>query len=400
MRISLLNRISFGNNQNINDSKNDTKFETHTMPIKSPDWFCPVEEDTVQITTKTEPRELTKFEKSALRAQKVYFEKQADIVSKEARKLQEDEDEIFVDMLDINVESKDILSRAYRLYDEAVELYLAASKKDFATEFNQTLDGEWAKREFTIQNGTVTMEEFDDDNDVIRKAYFGGNKVTIAKYNEELKGWDTCQYSAHSALLENYFVAMREFDKGGYSAKEQYAFDTDGEVVSYDKKYKQTPNGTIRSQERIIAKDGYIETLKNGYVKKANGAESAVEIFEFDKGQMKNYYKQFEKDQEGNVSADSMYQFDKEDGFSLCAIAFEQDVDNSASADTLFVCSKDGMDKVYLDYRYKDSTKTASAKKAFNFFMEKIDKCAFECAGNSSGLGKIEQMTFESMVEL
>ena len=85
---------------------------------------------------------------------------------------------------------------------------------------------------------------------------------------------------------------------------------------------------------------------------------------------------------------------------SLCAISFEQESDKNTSADTLFVCSKDGIDEVYLDYKYSDNSKTASAKKAFEFFLEKIDRCAFDCLGKGAGIGKIEQKTFKSMVEL
>lgn len=396
MHITTINLL---NKTNFTAKSNNDKFETHKIDKTKSSWVQAPVQDKVELSSKTRTKQLSKAEMMLLKTQKMALEAKAKKILSEADFLVKDKDDINLRMLEINQEAKELLDNAHTMYDETIELLISGAKKDYLTQYNDSVEGDWAKREFVIKNGTTTLKEYDDDGEIIKEAYFGKNKIRIAQYDENYRGWNVYEFNSETSMLEKYIAGLRELRDEGYSAKEQYTFDSNENVVVYDSSLKQYTNGNVKAVEHFEIEDGYAKTVKFGFSKDET-SQSAQEKFELKKGSMRTYFEHVKEDELNTTEANAMYRFSSQGDLIACACDFYQQPNGCATAETLFTTSNNEIQYAYSNYEFNPNKKMAHASKVFNFNYGKINKCAFDCNGSAKSISKIVKPEFDSMVQL
>lgn len=396
MHITTINLL---NKTNFTAKSNNDKFETYKINTTKPSWVQTSAQDKVELGSKLKTKQLSKAEMMLLKAQKMALETRAKKILSEASFLVKDEDDINLRMLEINQEAKEIQKIAQLKYDEAIECLFLGTKGNYLTQYNESDEGSWTKREFEIMNGVITFKEYDDYDDVIKEAVFGEDKIRISQYDETQNGWNIFEYNAQTSALEKYIACLRESIDEGYSAKEQYVFDSNENVVSYDSMLKQHTNGNFKSLEHFEIEDGYAKTVKFGF-SKSKTSQSAQEKFELKKGSMHTYFGNIKEDESNNIEAASMYRFSSQGDLIACACDFYQQPNKEATAETLFTTSNNDVQYAYSNYEFNPNNKMAHASKVFNFNYGRINKCVFECNGTAKTISKIVKPEFDSMVHI
>lgn len=391
--INLLNKTNF------TAKLNNDKFETYKINTTKPSWVQTSAQDKVELGSKLKTKQLSKPEMMLLKAQKMALETKAKKILSEASFLVKDEDDINLRMLEINQEAEKIQKVAQLKYDEAIECLFSRAKGNYLTQYNESDDGDWARREFGIMNGVVTFKEYDDYDEVIKEAVFGEDKIRISQYDEAQKGWNIFEYNAQTSALEKYIACLRESIDEGYSAKEQYVFDSNENLVAYDSTLKQHTNGNFKSLEHFEIEDGYAKTVKFGFSKNKT-SQSAQEKFELKKGSMHTYFGHIKEDKLNVIEAASMYRFSSQGDLIACACDFYQQPTGEATAETLFTTSNNDVQYAYSNYEFNPNKKMAHASKVFNFNYGKINKCAFECNGSAKTISKIVKPEFDSIAQM
>lgn len=396
MRITTINLL---NKTNFTAKSYNDKFETHKINTTKPSWVQTYAQDKVELGSKHRTKHLSKAEMMLLKTQKMALEAKAKKILSKADFLVKDEDDINLRMLEINQEAKEIQKNAQLKYDEAVECLFSGEKGNYLTQYNESDEGDWIKREFGIMNGVITFKEYDDYDEVIKEAVFGEDKIRISQYDETQKGWNIFEYNAQTSALEKYIACLRESINEGYSAKEQYVFDSNENVVAYDSTLKQHANGDFKSVEHFEIEDGYVKTAKFGF-SKSKTSQSAQEKFELKKGSMYTYFENIKEDESNTVEATSMYKFSSQGDLIACACDFYQQPNGEATAETLFTTSNNDVQYAYSNYEFNPNKKMAHASKVFNFNYGKINKCAFECNGSAKTISKIVKPEFDSIAQI
>lgn len=391
--INLLNKTNF-----TAKSSND-QFETHKITQTKPSWVQTSAQDKVELGLKPKTKQLSKAEMMLLKTQKIALETKAKKILNEANFLVKDGDDINIRMLEINQEAKKLQKVAQLKYDEVIECLISGAKGNYLTQYNESDEGNWTKREFIIINGVITFKEYDDYDEVIKEAVFAEDKIRISQYDEAQKGWNVFEYSAQTSALEKYIACLRESRNEGYSAKEQYTFDSNENVVAYDSMLKQYTNGNFKSVEHFEIEDGYAKTVRFGFSKNKT-SQSAQEKFELKKGSMHTYFEHIKEDESNALEAAAMYRFSSQGDLIACACDFYQQPNKQATAETLFTTSNNDIQYAYSNYEFNPDKKMAHASKVFNFNYGKINKCAFECSGSAKTISKIVKPEFDSMVQL
>ncbi len=396
MHITTINLL---NKTNFKAKSNNDEFETYRINTTKPSWVQTSAQDKVELGSKIKTKQLSKAEMMLLKTQKIALETKAKKILSEAGFIAKDEEDINFRMLEINQEAKELQKIAQLKYDDAIECLFSGAKGNYVTQYNESDEGNWTKREFGIMNGVVTFKEYDDYDEVIKEAVFEDDKIRISQYDEVQKGWNIFEYNAQTSALEKYIGCLRESRNEGYSAKEQYVFDSNENVVAYDSMLKQYTNGNFKSVEHFEIEDGYAKTVKFGF-SKSTISQSAQEKFELKKGSMHTYFEHIKEDESNTIEADSMYKFSSQGDLIVCACDFYQQPNGEATAETLFTTSNNDVQYAYSDYKFNPNKKMAHASKVFNFNYGKINKCAFDCNGIAKTISKIVKPEFDSMVQI
>lgn len=363
MKIQNITSYNYQNNiQKSNIQKYSTKSKSDVTEIKSNlVSFSGIKEFGLKLQAKKLELDAWKIHKEAALARKTSY-----LIQDKA--------------IDILRDGQQIEFQAQFLLNEVLDIIVSMRSTDFEDEYdrdNNSLIRRFYEYDEYNEKCPPTIEEYDNDGNVIRKIEFDMQTIKVVEYDSVSGHYDAYTFDTDSGKLIKFALDV-DLDDDDTKASERYLYNQ-GNVVSYDTDYRLNRKGVEKFDERYEFSNLQLSDYYTNLRIETNGIKESDERYFFNEGVL---YKVklgevdlFEK----RIGSIEEYEYDEDGGIISATVGLEQEYGTlNAEAEKIFKFSELGLEKIYLDVEFDAKKRKTSAKQMFYCQNEEAKRCAYD----------------------